>query len=440
MSRKPRLLFMADAFDNRGGGEVVVGHLARALRDRWEIAVLTTTRGAPDEATTEDGLTIFALRSAYHPRLRPAVSLANPLLLPQVRRVLARYRPRVVHAWNVHAHLSYAALELARRAGARVVHTYQDAQPFCYSKYKCWIDPAQPLPARPDYRANPRGCRSCSQHYWVLPPRNRLVRALLRRSVHAGVSVSRALADALEQNGVPVHEVVYNGLPLDDPALLQADGARARARHGWGDEPLLVTGGRLHYFKGQNGAVDAIARVAARHPTARLVILGDKGEFRDGLAARAAGLGVRERVSFPGFLGRAAYHDCVAAADAFLNLSTYLDPFPTVNLEAMALGVPVVGTRLGGTPEAVVDGETGFLVNPYDVGEVAERALRLIGDAELRARLGDEGRRRVCERFAVERMAARYEAIYAGDAARDGAGERATAPAPPDARRTGAGS
>jgi len=234
----------------------------------------------------------------------------------------------------------------------------------------------------------------------------------VRRYVDVGVSVSRALADALEDNGIPVGEVVHNGLPLDDPALVGADSERARRRHGWGDEPLLVTGGRLHFFKGQNQAVDAFARVAARHPTARLVILGDKGWFRDSLAERAAGLGIADRVSFPGFLDRVAYHDCVRAADAFLNLSTYLDPFPTVNLEAMALGVPVVGTLLGGTPEAVKDGETGLLVNPYDVDCVAERALALLTDRTLRERLGENGRRRVREELPVERMAARYEAIY----------------------------
>jgi len=410
-SGKPRLLLLSDAFDNRGGGEIVVAHLARALRERWDVAVLTTTRGTASDGV-DAGLTVFALHSAYHPRLRPVMSVANPLTLREVRDVLARFRPAVAHAWNVHSHLSYVALALAARAGARVVLTYQDAQPFCYSKFKCWIDPAAPLPEHPDYRASPRDCRSCRQHYWMLPPRNRLVRTLLRRYVAAGVSVSRALADALDANGIPVHNVVHNGLPLDDPALVGADGGRARARHGWGDEPLLVTGGRLHFFKGQNQAVDAFARVAARHPSARLVVLGDKGHFRDGLEARAAGLGIADRVSFPGFLDRAAYHDVVTAAAAFLNLSTYLDPFPTVNLEAMALGVPVVGTLLGGTPEAVTDGETGFLVSPYDVDAVAERALALLTDTGLRARLGEQGCQRVRERFQVEGMAARYEAIY----------------------------
>jgi glycosyltransferase involved in cell wall biosynthesis len=408
---RPRLLFMADAFDMRGGGEIVVAHLAAALRDRWEVAILTTSRG-PTATTEGDGLTVYQLNSVYHPRLRPIVSFVNPRLSRGVAGVLRTFRPDVVHAWNVHSHLSYDALRLAKRAGARVVLTYQDSAPFCYSKYKCWVDPDAPVPDHPDYRANPRACRSCQGHYWMFPPRAPLVRSWLGRYVDRGASVSRALADALEQNGVGVDEVVPNGLPLDDPAFVGADGARARDRHGWGDEPILVTGGRLHFFKGQNQAVDAFAKVAANHPTVRLVILGDKGGFRDSLEARAAGLGLRERVSFPGFLDRAAYHDVVAASSAFLNLSTYLDPFPTVNLEAMALGVPVIGTRLGGTPEAILDGKTGFLVNPFDVDEIAARTQSVLADDALRRSLGEQGRERVRQHYAVEQMAARYEAIY----------------------------
>ena len=420
MSRRPRLLFLSDAFDFSGGGEIVVAHLANALRARWDVGVLATTRGG-DEVVGQDGLRVFRVHSDYHPRLRPIVSLVNPLVTPKLGEILRRFRPDVVHAWNVHGHLSYDALRLARRLGRPVVLTYQDAQPFCYSKFKCWIDPAAPCPDRPDYRADPKTCRSCRQHYWLFPPRNRVVRAYLRRYVSRGVSVSRALADALAANGLPGVTVVYNGLPLDDPALADASGRRARPRHGWGEDRLLLTGGRLHFFKGQRLALEAFARVAAERSDARLVVLGSPGWFLDSLRELAAELGVGGRVSFPGFLGRADYHDCLAASDLFLNLSMYLDPFPTVNLEAMAVGRPVVGTCYGGTPEAVADGATGYIVNPYDLDGVAARALALVEDGELRGRLGRAGRQRVEWEFTVEQMAARYEAIY-GELAGVGAG------------------
>ena len=411
MTGRKRLMFMADAFDMRGGGEIVVQHLSNALRDRWDVTVLTTTRG-PDAVLQGDGLTVHQIHSSYHPRLRPIASFMNPRIAGKVGRVLREVKPDVVHAWNVHSHLSYDALRQARQSGAHVVHTFQDAQPFCYSKYKCWLEPNAPLPMLPNYRATPRTCRSCRFHYWSFPVRAPMIREWLRRFVNHPVSVSEELAEALRQNRIDVTTVVPNGLPLDDPAFVGADGARARERHGWGDDPILVTGGRLHYFKGQNQAVDAFKRVAQSHRTTRLVILGDEGYFRDTLEERVSGYGLTHRVSFPGFLDRAAYHDTLAASSAFLNLSTYLDPFPTVNLESMALGVPVIGTKLGGTPEAIVDRETGFLVNPFDVDDVAAKALNVLRSADLRERLGTAGRARVANLYTVEQMAARYEAIY----------------------------
>jgi hypothetical protein len=104
-----RLLFMADAFDMSGGGEVVVDHLSRALGDRWDVSVLTTTRG-PDAVQRSDRLTVHQLHSKYHPRLRPAMSFMNPLLGRKISGLLHQLRPDVIHAWNVHSHLSYDAL------------------------------------------------------------------------------------------------------------------------------------------------------------------------------------------------------------------------------------------------------------------------------------------------------------------------------------------
>jgi glycosyltransferase involved in cell wall biosynthesis len=176
---------------------------------------------------------------------------------------------------------------------------------------------------------------------------------------------------------------------------------------------MLITGGRLHHFKGHRLAVEVFSRVASGNADARLAILGDRGWFRDALAEQANALGIGDRVVFPGFLDRVAYHDAVKASVAFLNLSMYMDPFPTVNLEAMALGVPVVGTRHGGTPEAVADGVTGVIVDPYAVDAVAEQAQRLLRDGALRRSMGAAGAKRVRDLFTVTRMAGDYEEMYA---------------------------
>src|SRR5215207_2792357 len=209
-----RLLILADHWGALGGGEVVAAQLAAELQREHEIAVLTTDRQR-DSVQRQDGLTIYRVRSSYPARLRPLVGLVNPLTLSGTRRVLADFRPDLIHAWNVHDHISYASLVLARRAGIPTVLTFQDALSFCYTKFHCYIDRGAPCPIRPDYRARPNHCASCGRHYRLFPPRNRLTRTLIRRYARATVAVSQALADALADNDLPCPTVIHNGLPLD---------------------------------------------------------------------------------------------------------------------------------------------------------------------------------------------------------------------------------
>ena len=411
MPSPPRLLILADHWGELGGGEVVAAQLADGLRGRFELAVLTTDRRRASREQ-RDHLTIYRVRSDYHPRLRPLLGLASPLTLGAIRQALADFQPDVVHAWNVHQHLSYASLALAKRHGAATVLTFQDALPFCYTKYHCYIDRAAPCPARPNHRARPERCRSCGRHYWLFPPRNRLARLLLNRCVDQKVSVSRALADALADNGLPSARVIHNGLPLDDFPPPPERVAAVRARFGLGDQ-AIVAGGRMGYFKGQQLLLEAFALLAGDHPGAQLALAGRHDDwFATSLKRRATDLGLSERLLFTGFLPRPEFLALLGAGALFANLSLYLDPFPTVNLEAGAAERPVLGTCFGGTPEVVLEGQTGRIVNPYQLEEVVEALRTLLANADERAELGRRAAERVRAEFPLCRMVEAYATLF----------------------------
>jgi glycosyltransferase involved in cell wall biosynthesis len=101
-------------------------------------------------------------------------------------------------------------------------------------------------------------------------------------------------------------------------------------------------------------------------------------------------------------------------ADVFVFPSVWDEPFGIPVAEAMAAGLPVVASRVGGIPEIVADGETGMLVEPDDASALAAALEQLVNDAELRARLGEAGRLRAAERFSWDRAAAAYRALFAG--------------------------
>ena len=139
------------------------------------------------------------------------------------------------------------------------------------------------------------------------------------------------------------------------------------------------------------------------------MIIGD-GPFEPQVRATIKELGLEDRVIFAGFRGD--INNVINALDIMTLPSTWNEPCAAVVQQGMALSKPVVGTRAGGTPEMIVDGETGFLVPPSDPDALAEAIGRLAGDAFLRRRLGQAGFRRVEELFTLQLMTDKVEALY----------------------------
>jgi glycosyltransferase involved in cell wall biosynthesis len=138
------------------------------------------------------------------------------------------------------------------------------------------------------------------------------------------------------------------------------------------------------------------------------VLVGD-GRFREALIAHARAAGIADRVRFSG--GLADVRPALAAADVFVQASDE-EGLPVAVLEAMAMGVPVVATDVGGTREAVNDGVTGLLVPARDAAALAAAVVRLMDDSGLAARFGTFGRKRVAEEFSSDRELALTEDVY----------------------------
>jgi glycosyltransferase involved in cell wall biosynthesis len=201
-------------------------------------------------------------------------------------------------------------------------------------------------------------------------------------------------------------ETVHNGIDL--PA--QRNGGALRAELGIPEQaPLAGEIARLCDVKGQRELI----RAASQVPELRVVLVGEDleagGAFRTGLEREAGELGVGDRVHFTGY--RADAQELLDDLDVFV-LPSWIEGLPLTVLEAMARGKPVVATPVGGTPELVVDGETGLLVPPRDAGALADALRSLAADPERAQALGAAGRARVAERFSSAAMTGRVLAVY----------------------------
>lgn len=200
--------------------------------------------------------------------------------------------------------------------------------------------------------------------------------------------------------GVPPEKLLmaYNGIDAD--AFSPGDGSAARAHFGITEEALVLgIFSILNPFKGQAILLRAMPRILEAVPNAHLLIVGG-GEMRGELEALTASLHLEQHVTFTGYQKETL--PLYRAIDIYVMASTE-EPFGLVTIEAMACEKAVVGTNSGGTPEIVVEQETGLLAPPAQPEALADALITLLRDPIRRQCMGEKGRQRVLEQFTLQR-------------------------------------
>ncbi len=225
------------------------------------------------------------------------------------------------------------------------------------------------------------------------------------------VAVSESVRRTLIGSGMrPTQvETIHHGTDVRKFAQTTLTAAEGRAQLGIPDDALAVgILGRIAPEKGHRVLLQAAAMLGDC-PRLSPVFAGE-GPDEEDLKLLAAQMGLGERVIFAGF--RDDINNVVGALDVVLSASTWAEPCSAVVQQGMALGKPVIGTCVGGTPEMIVDGETGLLVPPGDADALAQAIARLAEDRPMRERMGRAGRCRVEEHFSLSGMMEKIEELY----------------------------
>lgn len=350
-----------------GGTEQVIRQLISQLdADRFQnhIACIDGRIGALGKLLEEQGIPLYA-----HPR-RPGLDFK---LIGWLRKLIKEHGFDVVHC---HQYSPYSYGWFAHwGTGARLVFTEHGRfHPDRHRKKARWLNP------------------------------------LMARTTSHLVAISGATRDALvEYEYLPANriDVIYNGIKG-----LQADPEKQRTLRAElsvkDSDTIIGTVARLDAVKNQALMLKATRQLVDAGYPIKLLLVGD-GPEREALEAQCESLGLQERVIFTGF--QTAPGDYLSLMDIFL-LPSFTEGTSMTLLEAMSLGIPAVATRVGGTPEIVVHGETGLLVNSDDLPAFKQVIEQLLNDKPLFDQMSKAAKQRFETTFTAQAMAEQYEHLY----------------------------
>jgi glycosyltransferase involved in cell wall biosynthesis len=252
-------------------------------------------------------------------------------------------------------------------------------------------------------------------HGWTSATlRTRLNESLDRwlvRHMDCVVCVSRAEARRVAAAGVRPQQLTVIENAVDTNAVATRNLADRQALEQFFErrpQVVVAAAGRLSAEKGFDVFVDAVAQLTDETPDAGFILFGD-GPLRPQLERRIADRNLAGRFVLGGF--RDDLSRLLPQAD-LLVLSSYTEGMPVILLEALAAGLPVVATAVGGVPEVIDDGRSGYLVPPGRAADLATAVKRLIVDASLRRQFGAAGRQRVAERHSLQVQSEKYQQLF----------------------------
>ena len=239
-------------------------------------------------------------------------------------------------------------------------------------------------------------------------PYRRLLTWLANRTATRVLCNSRATRQAMIDAGLrpSLAEVAYYGVETDG-VVDRETATQLCAEFGASRHKIVGLIGRIAPWKGQHVLVEAIPRILDAVPDARFLIVGAAAfgkidtDYEAGLRRRVTELGLHDHVVFTGH--RNDVRGIMSCCDALVHTSVQPEAFGLAVVEAMALGKPIVATRLGGVPEFVDDGRTGRLVQPGDPSALAEAVVDILRQYGVSRSMGAEAKRGVAERFSLDK-------------------------------------
>lgn len=396
-----KILFLNDFIPPRniGGPGFRNFEVAKELFKRGnDVCFITSCQNKKQEGEEiKDGIKIFNVYSRYNLKYRNYISVYNPAVLGKIKKIIKELKPDIAHVDTVHIHLSYASIKIAKRYSKAVFLTSRDFMLYYPDKFIQKEKVCGEIKYKVSWLDNLKVARKRYN-----PLRNIMIRYYLKY-VDKIFAISEEMKKALNQNGISNVDVLYNSLPIPDkePPYKKSE------------SKIIFFPSRTSESKGVYALLDSFIFIKNKVEKAKMLIVGATEERKKRITEYLDKKGINKNdIEILGWISNEEIKNIYEKVSVVATPSIYPDPLLGVNLEAALYKKPVVTTCFGGAKEFVVDGETGYVVNPYNANELAGKISDILMDEEKAMRFGEAGFKRLKEKFSLTLHVDKLEDYY----------------------------
>jgi glycosyltransferase involved in cell wall biosynthesis len=361
-----------------GGTEIAAYNLAINIAKKHEVDIFTSSMTSKDSVDSLDNIKIY--------RYGTILKIASANLTTGILYKPLNHKMDIAHAHYNTPYSDYAALRYAKKKNVPFVVTYQNDAP----------------------ETNGNFIRN-----WA----NKIYNKTLIKKVLDGANVIISTSNAFINESFILGdykekiEIIPNGINLEE-VRIKLSPSESRSRLGLPlDKKIILFFGNIVPYKGPHILLKAISMMK-NQINDFIVVFAGRGPMKEELIKMSQKLDIEENIKFTGYIDDKLKYLYFKSADIFcLPSINNTESFGIVNLEAMACGVPIVSTRIGGIPDVVEDGKNGLLTNPNDEKSLAEALIFLMENEEIAKKMGEYGEKKV-KNYSWEKIADKTEKVY----------------------------
>ncbi len=348
---------------------------------------------------TYEGLTVYQIGSNYNNQFQAYISLYNPWVIDAIKIILRKSSYDIAHLHNIHAHISYNVISLLKKYRIKSILTAHDAMSIEYGKFTQGID-SNDLSKIPKVNKRINPFKSFMSHKRGYNPfRNIVIRYYLNK-LDKVITVSHEQELLLNVNGIKNTYTINNGITKPNMDFSENDIGLFKDKYSIKDgERILLWAGRLSKAKGSNQVIEVIKRLIKNNYKVKLLVAGNN-IFQ--------GHELEKYIVPTGWLDERIMKIAYKVSDITLIPSICYDMFPTVILESMREGTPTIAGCFGGAKEAVEDGKSGYIINPFDTDIFYTKICNILDDEALYTRMSQKSKEIFYDKLTINICAGKY--------------------------------